>query len=391
MTAFICLAAFKIYIVVAASLVFAVAVYFLYRLIKASAPPVRRISLLCFIAALVAIEITPRMKGADPRFIIPIDAQSPFAEPVPVDSLMDYRVMVCDSYGVNKLSYSGQFASSVLPLNSDGFHSAYEFSPPVIDSAHLLGKEVVLLVGDSWTFGLNADSGYSFASLLDQTEKYRVLNAGIPGTDLLQYEAVVNEYITGGKIKPDRMVVCLSRNDLNPLPYRKLTPGVPMLYTTNAGGIYAFQGEDTVYSSARETYRSLYNKYTVAGILGEGVLAAVISKSVVASRLLGWLTGLVFLDEDAGEQPLVADTLQKSIAHIQQVCARANLPVLFILLPGKFNSGEETAGQLKGITVLNNNLLAPANYPTGADDHPDDDGHRKLFVAIKQILDSVRM
>jgi hypothetical protein len=72
---------------------------------------------------------------------------------------------------------------------------------------------------------LYGDSRYSFCSLLARSKKYNVLNAGIAGTDLPLYIAVVKNYVLRGKIKPDKVVVCISRNDAECEFDRKLTPG----------------------------------------------------------------------------------------------------------------------------------------------------------------------
>lgn len=132
--------------------------------------------------------------------------------------------MFCDSFGVNRLSPGNKKYMERL-LNGDGFRSLHQFTNAAIDSIHAQGKKAIMLIGDSYTYGLNADSGRSFAAMLENTGKYGVLNAGIPGTDIPQYKAVINEYIFTKGLKPDKVIVCINgANDLLITTQRKITP-----------------------------------------------------------------------------------------------------------------------------------------------------------------------
>jgi hypothetical protein len=358
----------------------ALAPYILFRALKGSPTVVRKISWVLFILGLLAIEISLRLTGAVPGFTTP---NLPSVTIIPKADLVENSITICDSNGINKFNRQNPLAS-IWPLNSEGFHSMYEFSQAVIDSEHAHGKKVIFIIGDSWTYGLNADSSYSFASRLNRTGKYTVLNAGIPGADLPQYKGIVKHYISNGKLKPDKVVVCISRNDIRQ-PERKLTPGIPLQFCTNAGAFPShFYNRDTVVGGAKETYAFILDRFTVVGIFGEGWCSDMLGKSVIISRLLGWLINA----EDPLEYIEGVDPTEKIIQQIKNDCDYANVPVSFILLPSKFAYGESFLPKLKHVISLNNSTVPLADYPGGADDHPNNTGHYKLFVAIKDVLDN---
>ena len=373
--------------------------YFLFRVIKATPPIVRKISLLSLLFGILGIELDLRLNGAKGGYINNSEKYFSNIALMPLCSLVENKIMICDSIGINKFNRSNTL-HFIQPLNSDGFKSPYEFSQKFIDSVHNHRKKVLFFVGDSWTYGLNADSGYSFVSLIDRSEKYTTLNAGIPGADLPQYKAIVREYIRSGRLKPDEVVVCISRNDLHDIPNRKLTPGILIQFCTNAGGFHSyFPDRDTVVGGAKATYAYILNNYTIVGILGEKWYTSILEKSVVASRFLGWLFTSPFVHSIFSKYPALEqnhlkknveqkDPTDQNIQDLKDYCDFVNIPVLFILLPSKFCIGEEIAPQLKYVISLNNNVVPSSDYPSGQDDHPNNAGHYKLFVAIKKILDS---
>jgi len=368
--------------------------YFSFLPFKATPIIVRKVSLLLFVVGLLSIELLLRSQGLLPGFTVSHERGCPFITIMPEDSLKVYNLLVSDSYGVNKYNCSHQFGYNVFPLNSDGFHSQHQFSKDAIDSAHVLGKQAILLLGDSWTYGIQADSGCSFADILDRNKKYRILNTGIPGMDIPQYAAVVKEYIASEKIKPDKVLVCLNRNDINQIPTRKITPGVPLLYYTNAGALYSFiPSEDTVFASAKESYRYILNQYTLVGILGTGWWTNVVGKSVLACRLLGGLfnsnpNNCTFCSNDSAETKSRIDQTTSLIREIENDCRKMNISVVFILLPSKYADGKEDLTSLieAGVTPLDPNSFLLSDYPSGWDDHPNNNGHKKLADQLDKIL-----
>lgn len=112
------------------------------------------------------------------------------------------------------------------PYNAEGFRSI------PFDSLHS-GAPRVLIIGDSFVYGMSARPYYnSFTDLL-LARGYLVYNAGIPGTDPAQYAAIAKKYVP--MLRPDMVVVCFyPGNDLMPFP-REPHPGRPHEHMTNAG------------------------------------------------------------------------------------------------------------------------------------------------------------
>lgn len=344
----------------------------------------KKISALIFIVGLIALEGLLRLNGALPYFTI--QNQENITNLIPIDSIEDMQQMVCDSFGVNKFNIHPKF-NFVSPINADGFHSFYEFSQSSIDSIHQQQKKAILIVGDSYTYGASADSGYSFAYVIEHSGKYGVLNAGIPGTDAAQYEAVVNEYIVNKKIHPDRVLVCINAaNDLYHFVERKLTPGIPILYATNIGGIYSYQGDEHIFSNAKEAYKNILSQYTIIGIIGDGWFTRLIGNSVVISRMIG-LFRISKEQKQAQKELTTSDPILTYIKGIRNDCTVANIPVVFLLLPGKEAAKTKKMPSLEGVISLKTQCLTLDDYANGADDHPNNNGHKKIAEQIIDILE----
>jgi hypothetical protein len=112
------------------------------------------------------------------------------------------------------------------PFNKAGFRSI-EFNREVQD------RPKVLLVGDSFLYGLYASPFFnSFADIL-LARGYAVYNAGIAGTDPAQYSAIVAKYLH--IIQPDLVIICFyPGNDFMPF-YRNPSANEPHEHITNAG------------------------------------------------------------------------------------------------------------------------------------------------------------
>jgi hypothetical protein len=120
------------------------------------------------------------------------------------------------------------------PINSAGFRSLpFE---PVPDSA---GKRVLLL-GDSFGWGLSAEPLNT--SCVDRllARGWVVYNASMIGADPAQYAALADALIP--KLKPHIVVVQYFTGNDNMYFDRTAKAGQPLFYQTNAGWIWAFSG-----------------------------------------------------------------------------------------------------------------------------------------------------
>lgn len=172
----------------------------------------------------------------------------------------DYRsVLTGDDKGVFALfvqrilnkpeSSRTDFDSAVLnfvgnPFNEFGFRS--------MAFRKKSSRKRVLLLGDSFTYGYNAQNKtYSFADLLI-ANGYEVYNTGLGGSDPPQYLSIAREFIP--LIKPDIVVanICLG-NDAG-TDSQSYRPFQPHHYVTNAGWLESCpQGVN--FSSAEEVYK----------------------------------------------------------------------------------------------------------------------------------------
>lgn len=356
---------------------------------KTTERSVRVISVACFLSGLFFIEIDARSNGAKPGFTGTIDSGF---KVMPEDSLIDYHTFASDEYGVTCFNAATAHNRYQGPFNSDGFNSPYEFSARTVDSLRAKGEKVFFFIGDSYTWGASADSGRSFAGLLDKASGYAVLNAGIPGTDPEQYKSVVKKYILSRKIIPDEVVIFLCSNDLYEPP-RKPSPCIPLLYDTNAGLLYA-----DGFATAAESYAQILNDITVRGILGNGWLTACFGQTVITSKLVNLLRFPLFIWQKKKYDflvkmlrmlwqeilPSTPHTLEDYLIAIRQDCGKANVPVRIILVPGSEMVKNGVAPQIPGVISLDPKKLSPTDYAD--DDHPNNEGHEKIAQQIKDAL-----
>ncbi len=112
------------------------------------------------------------------------------------------------------------------PFNNEGFRSiAFE--------QHVTDRPRILLIGDSFVYGMSAQPFFNSFSDILLSRGYFIYNAGIPGTDPAQYEAIAKKYIP--LLKPDLVIVVFYLgNDLMHFP-REPHPLHPPEHMTNAG------------------------------------------------------------------------------------------------------------------------------------------------------------
>ncbi len=123
----------------------------------------------------------------------------------------------------------------------------------------------ILCLGDSWTFGLGAAPGYSYPAQLqamldkDDPYRYRVYNAGLPGSTSLKLlkllPGLLQEY------KPDRLVILVGANDI-------FNPFVPeiILMQRRRGSLFWLSGTISdlrIYKVVRLGLAELRRKLTV--------------------------------------------------------------------------------------------------------------------------------
>lgn len=131
----------------------------------------------------------------------------------------------------NVLPYDSGWQAAFLayynkPFNKDGFRG--------VPLANYKTKQLkVLVIGDSFVYGMDAHPQQnSFVDLL-LTKGYLVYACGIPGTDPAQYAAIAEKYIP--IVEPDVVVSCFYTGNDYMKYYREPNQLEPHEYITNAG------------------------------------------------------------------------------------------------------------------------------------------------------------
>lgn len=158
---------------------------------------------------------------------------------------IDNVMLIGDVSQCEKMAGEGEFAlaacSSILtgspdsamyrdyllnPFNSEGFRS--------IKLSHMpQGRPRIMLVGDSFVWGMSAEPLHNSYSDILLARGFTVYNMGIIGTDPAQYEAIVRKYVP--LLNPDMVIVnFFLGNDLMSFE-RKVKAGMPPEHLTNSG------------------------------------------------------------------------------------------------------------------------------------------------------------
>lgn len=323
---------------------------------------------------LIAIEYFLRSKGFEPGNIQP--AWSNFKT---VDSLVEIPHFVSDSNGVlvaNPLFFAG--------INNWGFR----FDKSKIQ---LPNRKKVMLIGDSFTWGLSAIPQDScFADLLNRNQRLNILNFGIPIADPLQYKTIAYLYIDS--VMPDEVVVVFyTGNDV--MLHDRNIKRQPFYYYTNAGALLAVDG-DKFLPSAKAAYEYYaFEKYRLTK--PSNFVEKIALKSALVSRLLAVCSQW----KKKREKEVAIKTMnisKKYLYEIAALCDKRNLNYSIVLIPEykelswfrePFNSKykallrDEKIGKHCWVPKLSVDMYNP--YP---DAHFNNKGHRAFADFLEKIL-----
>jgi len=160
------------------------------------------------------------------------------------------------------------------PYNREGF-KGIEFK------IHNTKRKRILLIGDSFVYGMSARPYYNSFSDILLAKGYMVYSAGIPGTDPAQYAAIARKYLPA--LRPDLVVVCFyPGNDMMGFE-RDVKLGEPHEHITNAG---FFQSNiNGKYYSALEAYAYYASLITIPE--NGNVASILLRKSAIGGLLWG--------------------------------------------------------------------------------------------------------
>jgi lysophospholipase L1-like esterase len=260
-------------------------------------------------------------------------------------------------------------------INSDGFRGG-EFLPA--DD----GRTTLLLLGDSFTWGVNATPlSRSFADLLEGAG-YRVYNTGIPGVDPEQYARIALKYVPRLRPRVTAVFVFLG-NDIGSTPMA-VEPNRNLWHITNFGFLLGYDETGRYFETPEEAlkhYRSTYcgdDRGVAERFLLRTALGAVLQRARAS-----W--------HGATQADSSRAWVRRALSEIRDVSARYGSRFVLFLIPVKpsqqrsFNSLAENLALFDGFDPQFPQRFSEEDYRPG-DDHFNNRGHLKYFQFVRKVL-----
>jgi hypothetical protein len=244
----------------------------------------------------------------------------------------------------------------------------------------------VLLLGDSFVWGIGATSvKKSFADLLRQAG-YRVYNGGVPGTDPGQYAKVGRRLIP--RLKPSWVVVCLYEgNDFRTTPQPQRPYG-NLHYVTNFGWISGFDDEGRFFDGPDEALRYLKEKKC-------GDTASPRSRFLFRTRL-GKLAYWAIRGRGRPAADKERNWVRTAVEEIASECSLVNARMIVVVVPSSgrdvspFVSSEKHLQLLKIFDARRPGDFTVADYSEAPDNHFNDQGNARFAAFLVGLLAELR-
>jgi hypothetical protein len=245
-------------------------------------------------------------------------------------------------------------------------------------------KVKILLIGDSFTWGKSAKPLTKCFADLIQGAGYYVYNAGIPGTDPVQYAKIAQKYTL--LLKPQVVIVCLYLgNDLRPIPH-PIQPNKNLHYKTSVGFLRGYDDSGKYFKNAQEAIN--YLKKKKCGYC-ENIWDSLIYKTVLGKVIfrIQHLMKKKYLATDT-KREWVRDALSK----IQQVCRTNGSDFMLFLIP-VVKRNQRTGHTLKenlnifiGFQYYYPQHIEDTDYHLPPNNHFNNQGHWKFANLIIKTL-----
>lgn len=272
------------------------------------------------------------------------------------------------------------------PINADGFFSI-EFKKSKVK------KPVVLLLGDSFTWGHSAmPKTNSFAHLL-MSKGYVVYNTGISATDVAQYLTVSKKYIS--KLKPDFVIVNFYMgNDVNYFK-REVKPFNPVFYCTNAGNIYSSYGPKS-FGNEKEAYNFVLNQLKIPQDIC--FFNRLMSKTTITSMTWGIMKKTNLFPYLQSKYVLTSDVMASvkkpycnvELKEIERLCGVNNSKFILSCIPDvmsfKIKRAKDVPNLFEGLKYYEMKI-SKSDYNLD-DGHFNEQGHRKYAAFLHRIMKS---
>jgi len=289
-----------------------------------------------------------------------------------VDSLILTNEFIADSFGITKANFEYNWGKQ-FNINQDGFRG--NSIEQVLKAPQ---AERLLLIGDSFTWGLSASPiNQCYADLLDKSG-FAVFNSGIPTVGPNQYAALANILVP--EIKPQNVAVFFFiGNDL-------FEEKVPMkshqvaYYKTNAGIFNAYiNGRyEENYEVAYEYYKNKLKKKGNTRKIYAPVLNWCIKESVVC-----YMTYDAFRKLRTDEFKPKGKAYLDYLRDIKNVCEQNGCNFWLFVIP---DYGKPIDPQLfEGFNPIMPGNLSDDDYVT-EDGHFNNQGHRKFYEFVSKEL-----
>ena len=326
----------------------------------------RSLFFIVLLFCLIVAEVVLRMMGYQAGMLSPNWLN--FKE---VDSLEVYNSFYANEKGIF-IADSGYFKNQYT-INEEGFRS----TPFGKDST----RKNILFLGDSYTWGSQAEPMSNCFVELAEKEGYNVYNTGIPGADPPQYESIARDYIP--KLKPD--IVCLmfyAGNDFisnarRPEPFHNI------YYVTNAGWLSPYINNEYI-DSPQQVYNYYLQKYHIGK--DAPLWKRIVSKSVIGTLMLS-------IPERLQERKAWQKNTTLAVQYIdaiKQICEANNAQFHLFLIPLHTEISDQMQNEYS--TIFNN---IKVNIPDGItkkdfydwpNGHLNNAGHAKYAKCILKVI-----
>ncbi len=302
----------------------------------------------------------------------------------PVDSLIESRPCFVNGEGL-LVADKNSFSGGGIQVNDDGFRNK-DFSE--IDSS----KKKIMLIGDSFTWGLSAEPIDScFADILKRETQHEVINLGIPGADTYQYLAVIEKYVP--LFQPEVVLVFFFIGNDIVKKKRELVPFRPLYYYTNAGALDT-EIDGVYFETAKDAYNYVVNeKYYLSE--PKNIFEWIVSKSALLSKAYSVkfrIKEKVEYETRLNDLSLTTNLLSRIAAY----CSAQQTKVFFIAIPEVKEASmtiSEYRSKYKRLfedSTLKHFWQVPENSKENFNDYPDahlnNQGHRFYADQIKSLL-----
>lgn len=288
---------------------------------------------------------------------------------------------------------AGELEGRVCAVNLQGYSDEDDFA-----WEDDLGSKVrVLLLGDSFTYGMSADVGSSFAERLDQTLAGSVIwNTGIPGGGTHQALAAFEVYAP--RLRPHLTILGFVMNDFddNLLPIDSWLNAIDP--SGNAVAIRMFKVDSAEKVSRHDVddieYFLTYWKIPPANEL---------ERQLGHTRLGTLLLGLV--DAIEARQPADArfgrreQVTRDFLQELRDSVYDHGSEFALLLVPGPEDIGRPGMRYLLARDIVNSlaipyidpidQLVLPADYAPSPDDHWSNSGHQKVGAILVDCINEV--